>query len=485
MSLGLRNLSLRGRLVLISVSVCVLGLSAVFFYISRGIERMSRGWLERRAVGIARVVSHAVASGLEFDDARSAREFLSGLAKEPEALYAVVHRSNGTVLATWRSDRMPQVEIGAVPEVVVRWSEDQLRVDAPVLARGGAAGTLSVGFSSAELVAEKQKNQVLVGSICVLVALAIALTIFLTGTLLVRPIREMTAVALRIANGDLSQEQLVVKSRDEVGQMANAFNQVIAGLRAMVHQVGDTSVQLANAASELHAAAQAQEAAAGKQSAGVEEVSRTMQSLLESASHIAESAQGVLANAQRTKETADLTSGRIAELSVHTNRIAELLEVIRDIADRSDLLALNASLEATRAGEAGRAFSLVAGEMRRLAERVTASVQDVKSLVADVRASGASTVLATEEGRKLTEGTTESARQITVVTQQQRTGTEQVSLSMLHISSLLTQFVTAAQQTRTSAGTLKTHADRLSEVVGRFRLVQGEAEPKDRHRGAA
>ena len=150
--------------------------------------------------------------------------------------------------------------------------------------------------------------------------------------------------------------------------------------------------------------------------------------------------------------------------------MGELLEAIREIADRSDLLALNASLEATRAGESGRAFALVAGEMRRLAERVTGSVQGVKSLVDDVRAFGSSTIMSIEEVRKLAEGTTASARQITMVTEQQRTATEEILESMRAIASVLGQSATAAQETRSSAESLKTQAERLTGVVRRFRL---------------
>ena len=254
----------------------------------------------------------------------------------------------------------------------------------------------------------------------------------------------MTEVALRIASGDLSQGALRIESRDEVGRMAEAFDRMLRSLRELsatadcvaqgdlvgriavegpvgeafnrmvesqriiVKQIGETSIQLATAATEIFALARRQQDTATTQSAGVEAASQTIDALLQSASHIAESAQGVLGNAERTKETTESTSKRFAELTGHTNRIAELLEVIREIADRSDLLALNASLEATRAGEAGRSFSLVAAEMRRLAERVTASVQDVKFLVADVRAFGSSTIMATEEGRRLAESTTES-----------------------------------------------------------------------------
>jgi methyl-accepting chemotaxis protein len=202
----------------------------------------------------------------------------------------------------------------------------------------------------------------------------------------------------------------------------------------------------------------------------VEEVSRTMQSLLDSAGNIADSARGVFDNAQKTRQTTDGMSGHVQTLFKHTARIAELLEVIRDIADRSDLLALNASLEATRAGEAGRAFALVAAEMRRLAERITASVVDVKSLLVDIRTSAASTASATDDGRQLAEGTTESARQITMVTQQQRTATGQVLESMREISSVLGVSVTSMREIRASSEMLRKTAEHLNEVVGQFKI---------------
>jgi methyl-accepting chemotaxis protein len=144
--------------------------------------------------------------------------------------------------------------------------------------------------------------------------------------------------------------------------------------------------------------------------------------------------------------------------------------VIREIADRSDLLALNASLEGTRAGEAGRGFALVAAEMRKLAERVTASVTDIKKLVSDVRASVSATVLATEESSTLAEGTTESARQINLVTQQQRSGTEQAGQSMRDVATMITQSLAATQQVRSLAEDLKGQADNLNGLVARFRL---------------
>jgi methyl-accepting chemotaxis protein len=280
---------------------------------------------------------------------------------------------------------------------------------------------------------------------------------------------DLIAQANRVTEGDLT---VMV---DMPGELGDAFRSQVASLRQMVTHTTESAAQLAVAAAEMYAAAQEQEGAAQQQSSGVEEVTRTMESLLEAATHISESTSGVLTKAERTRATTGATAERIAELSAHAGRIAEILDVIREIADRSDLLALNASLEGTRAGEAGRGFSLVAGEMRKLAERVTASVHDIKALVADVRASVSATVMATEESTKLADGTTESARQISLVTQQQRSGTEQAGVSMRDVASMITQSLSATQEIRALAGTLKQQADGLTALVSRFRSESSPA----------
>ena len=277
--------------------------------------------------------------------------------------------------------------------------------------------------------------------------------------------RDVSTAAQSIAKGDLRP---VVQG---TGELPDSFRGMLESLRGMVHQIRETSVDLASAAAEIFAASQEQEAAAASQSSAMVEISRTMDSLSESAAHVSDAVQGVLGNAERTLHNTDDMVRRIGELTSHANRIGEILEVIRDIADRSDLLALNGSLEASHAGEGGRGFALVASEMRRLAERVTASVSDVKKLVSDIRDSGSSTVMATEESKKLAEGTTDAARQITFVTQQQRSGTEQVSQSIKGIADVVSQAVSATSQTRTSAQGLKTQADRLSALVKRFELT--------------
>lgn len=277
-------------------------------------------------------------------------------------------------------------------------------------------------------------------------------------------LRDLSGAAGALAKGDLQ-----IRLEGE-GDVATAFRAMIESLGRIVRQIHETSVLLAAAATEIYAASQEQEAAAASQSTAMVEIRQTMESLFEAAAHVSESVRGVLSNAERTLETTDRMVIRIGDLTNHAGRIGEILETIRDISDRSDLLALNGALEASRAGEAGRGFGLVAAEMRRLAERVMTSVHDVRSLVGDIRASGSSTMMATEDSKKLAASTTDAARQITLVTQQQRSGTEQVLQSVREIAETLTQSVAAMAQTRASAEQLKSQADKLSGLVRAFRI---------------
>lgn len=516
------RLSLRGKLVFLTGTILVLLAATFMEYFPSRVGSVSRQWAERRAVDVATVLALEAGARIASHDERGLGDLLAALSSVRDIRYAAVLDRSGSPLATFRSDLVktePRAVEGGGPVVT---SDDQsMRVDVPI---AGTSDVLTLGVGLEAVHDEARASLVVVGTASLLAILAALAVVYFIGSRLAQPIERITQVSLRIAEGDLSRttDEELVEGRllagvgDELSRMgsafrrmleslrelssatgrvaqgdltgglklkgpvADAFNAMVEGQRAVLQQLGEAALQLAGATAEIYAAAQEQQATATQQSAGVDEASQTMQSLLQSAAHIAESARGVLSNAERTKETTDTMSKRFSELTSHMNRIAELLDVIREIADRSDLLALNASLEATRAGEAGRSFALVAAEMRRLAERVTASVQDVKALVVDVRAFGSSTIMATEEARRLAESTTESARQITLVTQQQRTGTEQVSQGMREITAALAQSVSAATQIRASTEALKGQADRLSEIVGMFRLDEMRDAPDGR-----
>lgn len=474
MSLALRNVSLRTKLAaLVAVLFVGVALFLSAFFPAR-METLARGWAERRAVGMAVVLASAVTPGFEFEDEANVSGQLQGLSAAPEVLYAAVHRADGTTLATFHPEDMPERAIVTPKEPTVVIEGDSLYVVAPVVPRVGSPGTLLVGMSLAELEREKAQNRLIVAVVSAGLFSIGLVVAFIVAGYFVRPIRRMTNTALRVADGDLRRVRLGDPGGDEVGMMARAFERMLDSQREMVRQIATTSQKLRDAALEMHSGTQLQETAITRQSVAVEDAGRSVEALSRSAAHIAESARGVLRDAERTGETNQLMARKAVELNSHAGRIEEILEVIRDIADRSDLLALNASIESTRAGEAGRSFALVAQEMRRLAERVKASVQDVRALVDDVKSSGASSVMATEEAKRLAESTTMSARQITSITEDQSAGTVTVSKNMREIAIVISESVAATQKTASVAGELKTQAEHLSAAIGRYDLGKDE-----------
>lgn len=268
-------------------------------------------------------------------------------------------------------------------------------------------------------------------------------------------LRELSNRATQIARGDLTGLE------DGDGDLKGAFNLTVSSLRTIIDEIMQTTLHITTSAEEILMVLRDQELAASHQASGVEETQRTMETLLSSAKKIAESAQTVFKSAERTQANNRLIADRANELKSHTERIGEILETIKNIADRSDLLALNASLEGLRAGEAGKGFTLVANEMRRLAENIKESVGDIKELLSNIRESALSSVMAIEEGSHLSQRTTESALKISLITQQQQSGTEQVTQSMEELSHLINQGLVGTRQVTMAASELA----QLSENV--------------------
>jgi methyl-accepting chemotaxis protein len=494
----------------IGVIAIMLGLGPMLWMVALGYvkqlesshaERVTRGGLASSELALGLSSSDAAGRKAVFDELQ--RKDVDGLLLDRTGLHGVEAASHlfamDPDLKPWLERESARASAGTraridLPHVVTFRRIDADRVAVAVLR---APVVASSGFVISSLL------------FTVLVLIWAPVCAYALGRAVSRPIAQLTQIARRVVEqGDLKEiGSAPVASNDELGvltekvndvldlmrgvseaahsiakgdlramvegtgELPDSFRGMLESLRAMVLQIRETAVDLAAAATQIFAASQEQEAAAASQSSAMVEISRTMDSLSESAAHVSEAVQGVLGNAERTLHNTDDMVRRIGQLTSHANRIGEILDVIRDIADRSDLLALNGSLEASHAGEGGRGFALVASEMRRLAERVTASVSDVKKLVSDIRDSGSSTVMATEESKKLAEGTTDAARQITFVTQQQRSGTEQVSQSIKGIADVVSQAVSATTQTRSSAQGLKSQADRLSALVKRFELT--------------
>jgi methyl-accepting chemotaxis protein len=274
----------------------------------------------------------------------------------------------------------------------------------------------------------------------------------------------LAVMAEAVAAGDLTVDPA------GKGDLPNAFRGMVDRLHAIVVQLRVTSLSLGAAISDIHAATREQETATTRQLDEIKSLDEHMRSLAGSAMLVEQASGAVLGIAERSASNTSALAGKIRTLSEHNHAVEQLLEQVREIAGRSDLLALNGSLEATRAGEAGRGFALVAGEMRRLAERITGIVDSMRSLVADIHDSSVSAVLATEQAGALAAETTQSARSITNETSRQSVETGQASDATAKLANILAESSVSIVQTRAIAEALDQQADQLERTLTAFTL---------------
>ncbi len=199
-----------------------------------------------------------------------------------------------------------------------------------------------------------------------------------------------------------------------------------------------------------------------------------MEMLLRASHTISEAASAVSGNADRGAEGNGEIAGRIEQLKHRMEEVAELLTTIMDIAERTDLLALNAALEGTKAGEAGRGFTLVAKEMRRLAENVMHSVGGIRRHVNDVREASERAVEASDVGLELARATSQSTREISRITREQGRATEQVSRSMDQMTELIRHALAEVAAAGALSERLTAMAAELATLVGREGARAGE-----------
>jgi methyl-accepting chemotaxis protein len=369
-----------------------------------------------------------------------------------------------------------------------------------------------VRFSLEKFSAQQRENQV-AGLWVLLAAVVIGLTLALVFSgAIAGPLGVVTRVAREVALGDVSVQQVEVGGANEVQSMASSVNDMLKSLRSLVSEMVALTRRLGDAAKGLNAASGDQTHVTSQQSAYAQQIAATFEELSRTAESITRSTEVVEQAAVRTNTAVDEARAVVAEmvggmteirreakevadaitrLNADVQQVSRIAQVIKQVADRSDLLALNAALEGTKAGEVGRGFSVVAAEMRKLAENVAQSARDIGRIVESVQASGDVAVVRAKESvessdrgvsvaeraqtsfqqiQELSRGTKEAAQQIAVATRQQRQSSEQAVQGARNVADLVKQGVDATGRTTRIAQDLQSSVDALTAVTGRFKV---------------
>lgn len=322
-------------------------------------------------------------------------------------------------------------------------------------------------------------------------------------------LRSMSQVAQSLAHNDLTVHCTPISNQDSLG---NAFAAMITGLRTMGRELQDaarlissSTTQIAAMSSQLAASSAETAAAVNETSTTVEEIKVTSQLVNQKSSFVSESAQDTaqlsftgrknigetMNSMDKIRRQMDFIAESIVKLSEQSMAIGEIITSVSDLAGQSNLLAVNASIEAAKAGEHGKGFAVVAQEVRSLAEQSKEATGQIRRILNDIQKAISSAVMATEQGGKTVEagvrqtvetegaiqaieqgaaGTVQAAAQILASTHEQVAGLNQVAQAMDNIRNASDQIVLSTRQAEHSTSSLNEMGKKLWQLVERFKV---------------
>jgi methyl-accepting chemotaxis protein len=315
-----------------------------------------------------------------------------------------------------------------------------------------------------------------------------AITYFMSR-MIVRPLRQATALAGRIAGGDLSAEIEVI-GRDETAQLLQALKdmnrslqKIVNDVRSSAEAIGIGTTQTAAGNADLSQRTEEQASSLEETASSMEELTSTVKQNADNARQANELAAGASDVAVKGGAVVGQVVSTMSSIKDSSRKIVDIIAVIDGIAFQTNILALNAAVEAARAGEQGRGFAVVASEVRSLAQRSAAAAKEIKGLITDsVGKVDEGTRLVGEAGKTMDEIVTSVKRvtdimgEIAAASREQSSGIEQVNQAITQMDQVTQQNAALVEEAAAAAESLQQQAQSLTQAVSIFKVAQSEGQ---------
>ncbi|WKZ32162.1 MAG: methyl-accepting chemotaxis protein [Thermodesulfobacteriota bacterium] len=344
---------------------------------------------------------------------------------------------------------------------------------------GDVLGAISMEFSIADIQKDIVANNLKTAGVgAVRLAIILGILSFFMSVFVIRNVRSLLAGFNRLSGGDFSAK-LKVESEDEMGKLARGFNSFVDRFNGMIGEIQDATVKMAVTSEELSASStqivngtDAQKAKTAQVATASEELSATINEVAGNTHGAAEAAKKASSAARMGADIVahsingmssivpivNESSETISKLGSRSAEIGKIVGVINDIADQTNLLALNAAIEAARAGEQGRGFAVVADEVKKLAERTTLATKEISVMIKAIQEDTKKAIESTDKEVKAVEEASGYAKEAGAAL-------DEILLQVEQVSVMVQQIATASEQQSTAAGQISRDIEAVAEVA--------------------
>lgn len=473
--------------------------------------------MEMKARALVTLLGENLSAAIDFDDKEAATETLSGLQEDQEFTYALVNKVDG--LEFVRFGKVPDgaaLIVKDIKDMQVVSSGDMIHAVRPIYSQKKIVGRIGIGFSMKQIHARSLKIRIVgILSCAVLIALLTLYFAFAMNRTVLRPISQLIAFVQKIGEGDLRKKDFGDTSDEEtleIRLMREALSWTTESFRGNVRAIQQASSQFAGLADDIIAASSHLTDAAKRQVDNVAETFTTSKLMEVAGQETANSAQDISKAAETSVEISgdglsvvrDSVSqfhsvrdqvqtivDAVDRMNAQLSKIDAIIQSVADVAKQSQLLAVNASIEAAKAGESGLRFAVVAKEIKQMAVQSREATDSVRQTLGNVKKGIREIAEVSEDGRRRTgkgmesiettgkvisrladviNNTADAARRITVNTNKQVDGLKEMSSSMFQIDDLSKGNLGAVRRIEEYGVKLNSKAKEMERLVSKFKI---------------